>query len=232
MAAIIAYRQVPFEHLGFLQTPLSESECTLHLIDSDSSTPAMQFVAQSSGLILLGGPMSANDPLPFLHHQLQALEIALVQQIPILGICLGAQLLAKAAGSKVYRNTNKEIGFHDVNLTNEGRADPLLGKLRHTESVFHWHSDTFDLPAGAKHLASSSLTRNQAFRFGESAYGLQFHPEVTPRMIAQWCIEDVNCGDIAEIETPFDPNHNAGRLEHVAQIIFSSWIQLVLKRAL
>ena len=232
MLDIIAYRQVRFEHLGLLQTTLSESECTLHLIDPDSTTLPMQFIAQSGGLILLGGPMSANDSLPFLHHQLQALEIALAHQIPILGICLGAQLLAKAAGGTVYRNQHKEIGFHDVNLTNDGQADPVLGKLRNTESVFHWHADTFDLPAGAKLLASSSLTRNQAFRFGESAYGLQFHPEVTPKMIAQWCTEDVNCGDVAEIETPFDPNHNAVRLTQVAQIIFSSWIQLVLKRAL
>ena len=234
MPVIIAYRQIPFEHLGFLETALEELKHTFHLnmIDSVSPRPAQQFIIQSAGLILLGGPMSANDPLPFLHHQLEALEIALARQIPILGICLGAQLLAKAAGGNIYRNHNKEIGFYDVHLTNEGRADPILGKLNATECVFHWHSDTFDLPAGAKLLATSSLTRNQAFRIGESAYGLQFHPEVKPEMIAQWCTEDVNCGDMAEIEKPFDPSHNAARLSEVAEIIFRSWIQLVLKRAL
>ena len=191
-----------------------------------------QSIPQSDGLILLGGPMSANDDLLFLHHQLRAIEIALKQEIPVLGICLGAQLLAKAAGGKVYRNTAKEIGFHNVERTGDGQRDPILCGLNATECVFHWHSDTFDLPAGAKLLASSSLTRNQAFRFGESAYGLQFHPEVTPAMIAQWCIEDLNCADMAEIETPFNPDHNAQRLSEVAHIIFHSWIQLVLKRSL
>ncbi len=234
MPGIIAYRQIRFEHLGFFETALEESKCTLHLnlIDSESPRPSEQSILQSSGLILLGGPMSANDPLPFLHHQLQVLEIALARQIPILGICLGAQLLARAAGGNIYRNHEKEIGFYNVHLTSEGRADPVMGKLNAAECVFHWHSDSFDLPAGAELLATSSLTRNQAFRIGESAYGLQFHPEVTPAMITQWCAEDVNCGDMAEIEKPFDPNHNAARLAEVARIIFRPWIQLVLKRAL
>ena len=232
MSAIIAYRQVRFEHLGYLEPALAESNLAFRLVDSDSPLLSKQSIAQSGGLILLGGPMSANDPLPYLHHQLQAIEIALARQIPVLGICLGAQLLAKVAGSKIYRNAAKEIGFHDVEFTSEGQVDPVLGKLNAAECLFHWHSDTFDLPAGGELLASSSITNNQAFRLGESAYGLQFHPEVTPAMIAQWCTEDVNCGDMKEIETPFDPEHNAKRLAEVARIIFHSWIQLVLRRSL
>ena len=186
---------------------------------------------QCTGMIVLGGPMSANDDTPFLRQQLSSIELALTNNIPILGICLGAQLLAKAAGTSVYKNKSKEIGFFDIDLTKKGQLDPVLGKLNRRETVFQWHSDTFDLPQGAVALATSLLTENQAFHLGQSAYGLQFHPEVKPDMIARWCLEDVNCGDMAEIENPFDPYTNAERLEKVAASIFQSWIRLALDKA-
>ena len=228
---VIVYRQVAFEHLGYLQPMLARQSVKVMLQDSNTPPISREQLLQSAGMIVLGGPMSANDDTPFLRQQLGSLELALTSNIPILGICLGAQLLAKAAGASVYRNKSKEIGFFDIDLTKNGQLDPVVGKLNQRETVFQWHTDTFDLPHGATRLATSPSTENQAFRVGQSAYGLQYHPEVMPAMIAQWCLEDVNCGDMAEIEKPFDPYTNAERLEKVAASIFQSWIQLALDKA-
>ena len=228
---VIVYRQVAFEHLGNLEPILAHHAVEVLLQDSNTPLLSREQVLQCSGMIVLGGPMCANDDTPFLRQQLRSLELALISNTPVLGICLGAQLLAKAAGAPVYKNANKEIGFFDIDLTTEGQQDAMLGKLNKKETVFQWHSDTFDLPHGASLLATSLLTENQAFRIGQSAYGLQFHPEVSPAMIAQWCEEDANCGDMAEIETPFDPYTNAERLENVAASIFQPWIRLALDRA-
>ena len=229
--AVIVYRQVAFEHLGYLEPALARHSVKALLQDSSTPPLSRDHLLQSMGVIVLGGPMSANDGTLFLKQQLSSLDLALASNIPVLGICLGAQLLAKAAGAPVYKNANKEIGFFDIDLTKKGQKDAVLGKLNRRETIFQWHSDTFDLPRGATLLATSSITQNQAFRLGQSAYGFQFHPEVTPAMIAQWCEEDVNCGDMAEIEKPFAPDTNAGRLEKVAASIFESWIRLALDRA-
>ncbi len=228
---VIVYRQVAFEHLGYLEPILAQHSVKALLEDSNSPPLSKEQVFKSSGVIVLGGPMSANDDTPFLRQQLRSLELALTSNTPVLGICLGAQLLAKAAGAPVYKNANKEIGFFDITLTKDGQHDAVLGNLNQRETVFHWHSDTFDLPQGATRLATSLSTENQAFRISPSAYGLQFHPEVSPAMIRQWCLEDANCGDMAEIENPFDPSTNAERLENVAASIFRSWIRLALDRA-
>ncbi len=230
MSVLTAYRQVPFEGLGYIEPAVRGASCAVRVIDAESPYPSPESIAELPGLILLGGPMSANDNTPFLRHQLAALDVALRESIPILGICLGAQLLAKAAGAQVYRNQEPEIGFFNIQLTPAGVADPILGKLDRQECVFHWHSDTFSLPRGSELLAYSASKKNQAYRIENFAYGLQFHPEVTPAMIGQWVREDQN-SDIAEIETPFDANYNAKRLADVAEIIFTPWIDLVRKRS-
>ena len=226
---ITVFQQVPFETPGQLQNILELSGFSINLQNPEKCSTLVDFHRQS-GIVLLGGPMSANDNTPFLTTQLRVLDAALHENLPILGICLGAQLLAKAAGASVYRSNCSEIGFFDITLTPAGLQDGLFGKLNRTETFFHWHNDTFDLPDGAEHLAFSKRTQNQAFRIGDCAYGLQFHPEVTPAMIADWCQQDVNCGDMAEIETPFDPYTNAQRLEEAAKLLFDSWIKLVLNK--
>jgi GMP synthase-like glutamine amidotransferase len=132
----------------------------------------------------------------------QAVEI----KTPVLGICLGAQLIAKTLGAHVYRNREKEIGWAAVHLTADAGGDPVLGGLPSPSMFFHWHSETFTLPAGAVSLAYSDKCRQQAFRFGDTVYGIQFHPEITPEMIVDWSAQPVNCGDTDTLDAPLDPH--------------------------
>jgi GMP synthase (glutamine-hydrolysing) len=108
------------------------------------------------------------------------------RDIPVLGVCLGAQLLAHALGANVFRGQQPEIGFAPVELTTEGRRDVIFNGVPSPVPVFHWHGDTFDLPVGAALLASSANYSNQAFRFGKRAYGLQFHLEPDAPAWAEW----------------------------------------------
>ncbi len=116
-----------------------------------------------------------------------------------MGICLGSQLLAKTLGAKVYPGRRKEIGWYSVELT-AAAADDRLFAQSGVRTVFQWHGDTFDLPAGAVHLARSPVCENQAFRYGSNAYGLQFHIEMTAAMIDDWLTEAGNCRELAELD--------------------------------
>ncbi len=139
-------------------------------------------------VIVMGGPMGVYDEAeyPFLRDEHQFLTRVLAQGVPLLGICLGSQLLAKALGARVYRNPQKEIGWYTVDLTPAGTTDPLFVGLTSPVPVFQWHGDAFDIPAGATPLASSALCANQAFRYGDRVYGLLFHLELTPAIIHSW----------------------------------------------
>jgi GMP synthase-like glutamine amidotransferase len=142
-------------------------------------------------LMILGGPMSVNeeDNFPFLRWEKRIIRAAIDEAVPILGICLGAQLIAATLGTPVFHGPVKEIGWSPISITPHGQVDSLLGYLPENATVFQWHSDGFDLPAGAIRLASSAHYSTQAFRVGKTVYGLQFHLEVTPRMIERWIDE-------------------------------------------
>jgi len=143
-----------------------------------------------NALILMGGPMNVyqEKEYPFLKDDDRLIKEALNKKKPVLGICLGAQLIAKALGAKVYKGREKEIGWHKLRLTKEGKKDSIFRGFEKEFMVFQWHGDTFDMPKGAVHLASSDTVPNQAFRFNNS-YALQFHLEVTAEMIRDWLKE-------------------------------------------
>ncbi|TMQ57248.1 MAG: type 1 glutamine amidotransferase [Candidatus Eisenbacteria bacterium] len=141
-----------------------------------------------AGLVVMGGPMAANDDAAFpnLARERDLLAGAARAGIPVLGICLGAQLLAAALGGRVSRGLKEEIGFGEVTLTEEGSRDPILGRGARSVPVFQWHGDTFDLPKGAVLLASSPGYPNQAFRLGDRVYGFQFHVEADRDLLDAW----------------------------------------------
>ncbi len=141
-------------------------------------------------LVLLGGPIGVyeEDRYPFLQQELRLLQIRLAASRPTLGICLGAQLLAKALGARVYPGPHKEIGFAPIRLTAAGKASCLAPFGAPDAVVLHWHGDTFDLPAGAIRLASTEFYDNQAFAAGSSLLGLQFHPEIGAIGFERWLI--------------------------------------------
>jgi GMP synthase-like glutamine amidotransferase len=219
-------RHVPFESLGSLEDVLILAGLKYQYFDlfTGQEPPRMETI---SALISLGGPMSANDPLPFLAGELRLLESALHAGKPLLGICLGAQLLARALGARVYPNPVKEIGWFPIQFTLDAQTDRLFHSLGKTETVFQWHSETFDLPQSSVWLASSDNCPHQAFRAGQQAWGVQFHLETTPAMIAEWSAEPVNCADVSSLVTPPDPFLHAARQLKLASLVFGRWAELV-----
>lgn len=230
---VLAFRHVPFEGLGLIEPALASHGIGFDYADlyaDDRQTSGLPDIGAYQGLIFLGGPMSANDPLPHLQGELRLIEHAIAAGKPVLGVCLGAQLIAKTLGAPVYRNTQPEIGWFDVEFTQAAKSDPVFTGLNDRETLFHWHSDTFDLPSGAESLARSELTERQAFRYGHSVYGLQFHLEVTAQMIVHWCEVDANCGDVRELSVAPDPWTNRNRVDQLAQQVFGRWCDLLSPR--
>ena len=216
---ILVLRHEQFEGLGHF-APCFEEAGMLYAY-RDLGTAGAEWPAGFDSLVVLGGPMSANDPLAGLQDELRLIDHALTQNLPILGICLGAQLIAKALGARVFRNRDLEIGWAPIRLTDLGGGDAMFHDLD-SQTFFHWHGETFDLPNRAEWLACSEKTRYQAFRYGKTVYGLQFHPEVTPEMIEDWQAQPCNCGDVATLEAPIDPH--AFDQSHLAAKIIDRWL--------
>ncbi len=240
MRSVLALRHVPHEGLGAIADVLRRNELECQLLDmfQPAARPPLA-PDQLAGLIVMGGPMNVDqtDQYPWLADEVVWIQRAIDAEIPVLGVCLGSQLLAKALGSRVYPNRIKEIGWYDVELTPEAADDPLFAQCGPRETVFQWHGDTFDLPDGAVLLAQSEACRQQAFRYGPSAYGLQFHIEVTPPMIYDWLGEPGNCGELAGLdyideeairrETP----KRAAALAELGQRVLTPFAEMCLKRA-
>ena len=157
-------------------------------VRSFQNEPVPKEIGDFAGLVIMGGPQSVyeQDKFPYLRDEIRLIEDALRREKPILGVCLGSQLLAATLGADVRPGRQKEIGWHRVTLTRFATGgtgvpacDPLFSGEPSALTAFHWHGDIFDLPRGATLLASSALTANQAFRYGKNAYGLLFHLEVT-----------------------------------------------------
>ncbi len=229
---VLAFRHVPFEHLGRIGESLESAGVAFEYVDLPAGPSAAIPLESAGGLVFMGGPMSANDELPYIHRELEIIRQAAAAGTPVLGICLGAQLIAKALGARVYRNPVKEIGWFPVEWTEAARRDPLLAGLSGPEAVFHWHGETFALPRGAEWLAQSDRCRHQAFRAGPGVYGFQFHLEVTPEMIADWVTQDLNGGDVRGLAAPLDPRVNAARLAELSNLVFGRWARIVANRSM
>lgn len=197
MKRCVAIRHVAFEDLDLLEPVLRERGFNIRMLEAPQEDLSALDPLDADLWVILGGPIGVYDEadFPFL-----AAEIALVRQRlaadrPTLGICLGAQIMARALGARVYSNpAGKEIGWSSLSLSDEAEASPLIGLGE--APVLHWHGDTFDLPHGAVRLASTPITRNQAFSYGQCSLGLQFHVEASILGLERWYV-----GHVGEIAT-------------------------------
>jgi len=185
-------QHVESENPGMFSESLERLEVKTHLVRLDASEPLPEQAAQVSGVLIMGGPMNVGESFryPFLEDEMRFIRNCREAGVPVLGICLGAQLIAASFGARVYEGEIKEIGWYDVWLTREGLHDRLLGGCPQSFKVFQSHGQTFDLPPGAVRLAGSTNYENQAFRLAHSLWGLQFHLEATADHIRCWLEEN------------------------------------------
>lgn len=188
MPHCIAIRHIAFEDLGLLAPLLAERGFSLRYLEAGIDDIDSTTLTAPDLVVILGGPIGVyeEDLYPFLNGELAAIRARMDAAKPTLGICLGAQLMAKALGARVAPGPQKEIGWAPLALTEASRVS-LLGAFE-TTPVLHWHGDNFELPANAIRLASTSVCPNQAFAYGMNLLGLQFHIEVDPARIEQWLI--------------------------------------------
>jgi len=236
MKQLLVLRHVPHETLGILDPLLAAASITFQDVDFSQQPTAHPSLENHCGLVLMGGPMNVDETkkYPHLSFEVAVIAEAIQREIPVLGICLGAQLIAKALGARVYPNKVKEIGWYDLTPTKHADDDPLFIHLGKKEKVFQWHGDTFDIPRNAVHLASSPQCPNQAFRFGKNVYALQFHLEVDAAMIARWLDVPQNQDELAGLVGKIDPQKiqadtrvYSERLRELSEEIFPSFVRLL-----
>lgn len=187
MPTALILQHIEVEGPGLLGGALQQRGIALRTVRTFAGEP-VPANCDADALVVMGGPMGVyeGDRYPHLRDELRLIESTLAAGRPIVGTCLGSQLLASALGARVYPNARKEIGWHEVTLTDAAGDDALLRGAPRRFTPLHWHGDVFDLPAGAVHLASSAITPHQAFRYGNNAYGLLFHLELDRPHLDSW----------------------------------------------
>ncbi len=228
MKSAVAIRHVGFEDLGAFAPALRAAGYQVHYWDTGEQELWTLEPVKTDLLIVLGGPIGAyeDEAYPFLAEEIGILEQRLAANRPTLGVCLGAQLIARAAGARVFPSGTKEIGFAPIALTEAGRSS-CLSPFADAPMTLHWHGDTFDLPVGAARLAATDLCENQAFAMGPNVIGFQFHPEASAKGFEKWLVGHAAELAAAKIDVPrlrADAQRYGSELEHKAQAVLSAWL--------
>lgn len=232
MKTAVALRHVLFEDLGTLADTLEKRGFAIRYVDAGVDDLSRRDIIGADLMIVLGGPIGAYDEdlYPFLRDELAIIGQRLALRRPILGICLGAQLMARALGAAVTpMGGRKEIGYGPVSLTADGTAS-VLAHLSEDIPVLHWHGDEFQIPPGAKHLARTDVCNAQAFDYEGFAPGLQFHLEADPARIEQWLIGhsvELAASGTSVRKLRADSIQCGTRLARVARDVFNAWIDEV-----
>jgi GMP synthase-like glutamine amidotransferase len=230
MKPVAIFRHSPSEGPGYFATYLDRCRIPWRLVKIDAGEPVPADPREYSGLAFMGGPMSVNDALPWIPSVLALIDGAVQADIPVLGHCLGGQLMAKALGGSVTRNPVKEIGWGPVTVEANAQARKWFGDAREFLS-FHWHGETFTIPPRATRIAASPYCANQAFALGKHL-GMQCHVEMTPELIRAWCEDwgkelvsraspSVQTPD--EIQAELEPRLR--ELNATAERIYDRWVE-------
>ncbi len=226
MSEIFIFRYISCEGPGYLARYLQRRDHSYRIIKIDRGASIPNSIDSVSGLVFMGGPMSVNDDLPWITPTLELIRAAHARSVPILGHCLGGQLVAKALGAVVDASPQKEIGWHPV------RCRTPFPRLEPEVEVFHWHGETFALPTGAQHLFESAVCPNQGFRIGNTL-ALQFHVEMLADMVPAWAEKYAQ-----EIDRPSatihsyrqltrDLDQRIAKLHLVADAIYDVWSESI-----
>ncbi|HEX8792210.1 MAG TPA: gamma-glutamyl-gamma-aminobutyrate hydrolase family protein [Polyangiaceae bacterium] len=230
MRSVLVVQHAAVEQAGIIGDVLRRRGVATRIVAPEEPMPG-DAAREAMGVVVLGGPMGVYeaDRHPRLREEIALLERALAADTPVLGVCLGSQLLAAALGARVYRGPRKELGWFDVTLQPAAREDPLLGVAPARFPALHWHGDVFDLPVGATHLASSEQTAHQAFAHGR-AWGLLFHLEAPPAQVS--AMARAFPEELAEAGTSSDAlmaatHRFAAASEELASAVFDRWADLL-----
>ena len=208
MRKILVFKHVAQENLGNIKPSLMAEGFRIRYVNFGRDPEAQPSLDRYQGLIVMGGHMGVYEAELFPHIKVECalIEAALEKNIPVLGICLGAQLLAHTLGSPVRKHKEREMGWCDLEMLKGATNDSLFQGFQPSEKIFQMHGDTFDIPAGAVHLAQSEVCGSQAFRYGEKTYGLQFHLEATQTMISDFLAIEKNNADLVRWGGPGLPD--------------------------
>lgn len=234
MKPVAIFRHVAYEGPGYLHEILDRNSIDYELIAIDNHQPIPKTPERYSALIFLGGPMSVNDPLDWVQQEVELIRSAHASGIPLLGICLGAQLIAKALGARVIKNKSPEIGWFPITAARGNGNQSELGDIPSTFTAFHWHGETFDIPEGATPLWHSEACANQGFKIGNTL-ALQFHVEVTEEMIEAWISE--YAPEFSQAQTWVQPRAMIRRdtptylplLRQAAEALITPWLEPLQK---
>lgn len=184
---VLIVQHAPYEHPAVIRRAL-ESQGTPTLTIHPYRSELFPSHKEISGMISLGGSMHANDDEtnPWIPHECELLRACVLENMPVVGVCLGGQMMARALGGRVEKTGTVELGWFPIQLNAAGKTDPVLGSAGTSPTVYHWHEDTFHLPDNATLLAYSRGCPRQAYRVGERAYGFQFHPEADHQLLHEW----------------------------------------------
>ena len=227
---VLVLQHVDQEGPGRIATALAAAGHQIAVLRPDAGDSVPMEPGDYAGVVVLGGPMGLADAddLPFLRAEQLLVAECVLAGVPVLGVCLGAQLLAAALGSAVRTGGEWELGWHPVHLAPAAERDQLFADLPAAIPALHWHRDRFDLPPGAVGLASSATTGVQAFRFGSSAYGLLFHLEADDEQIASMAAafpgDVIDAGKTPEQLRDPQRQHSAAR---IGRQVFGAWARLV-----
>ena len=229
MNPVLIFRHIEYEGPGYFQDFLEQRDIPFKLVRVDAGDTIYGDVKNTSGLVFMGGGMSVNDPLPWINSEISLIQKAIANNIPVLGHCLGGQLIARALGAEVSTNGVSEIGWHPTRLTHSKIARQWATDLPDEMLLFHWHSETFAIPDGAEPVLESEYCPNQGFVYGNTL-ALQCHIEMTEEMVRDWANRAGS--SLQRSETVQDETQMKDRLTmHIAALnsiadrIYSYWIQ-------